>query len=85
MFSDLTLVVFRPYTYTMRAREVNRKIERLGGEHVRTVGSHKRYRVTGNGVTVSTSVPQHPGDIPTGTLHAIQRDLAPALGRKWLL
>lgn len=69
----------------MRAREVNQRIERLGGEHTRTVGSHKRYRMTANGVTASTAVPQHPGDIPTGTLRKIQSDLAPALGRTWLL
>jgi len=69
----------------MRAREVNRIIERLGGEHIRTVGSHKRYRVSANGVTASTAVPQHPGDIPTGTLRKIDRDLAPALGKGWLI
>lgn len=64
---------------------MNRKIEANGGEHVRTVGSHRRYRVTVGAVTASTAVPQHPGDIPTGTLRKIERDLAPALGRKWLL
>ncbi len=69
----------------MRAREVNRIIEAKGGQHVRTVGSHKRYRVTVNGVTSSTAVPQHPGDIPNGTLRKIESDLAPALGRKWLM
>lgn len=69
----------------MRAREVNRIIETKGGQHVRTVGSHKRYRVTKGGITVSTAVPQHPGDIPSGTLRKIESDLAPALGRKWLL
>ncbi len=30
----------------MRAREVNRAIERAGGVFVRRVGSHKRYRAT---------------------------------------
>ncbi len=69
----------------VRAREVNRVIEAHGGEHVRTVGSHKRYRVTGNNTTASTAVPQHPGDIPTGTLRKIQKDLESVLGRKWLL
>lgn len=69
----------------MRAREVNRKIENLGGVHVRTVGSHKRYRVERNGVTASTAVPQHPGDIPKGTMRKIQADLQPALGKGWLL
>jgi len=68
----------------VRAREVERRIERLGGEHVRTVGSHKRYRVTSGNVTASTAIPQHPGDIPTGTLAKIQRDLAPVLGKDWL-
>lgn len=68
----------------MRARDVNRKIEKLGGVHTRTVGSHKRYEVTRDGIAASTSVPQHPGDIPTGTLHKIDRDLAPALGKGWL-
>ena len=69
----------------MRAKEVNRLIEANGGQHVRTVGSHKRYRVIVGGVTASTAVPQHPGDIPTGTLRKIESDLAPALGRRWLL
>lgn len=63
---------------------MNRTIEHHGGEHIRTVGSHKRYRVTKNNITASTAVPQHPGDIPTGTLHKIDRDLAPALGKGWL-
>lgn len=53
--------------------------------HVRTVGSHKRYRVSRGDVTVSTAVPQHPGDIPKGTLHKIQQDLEPALGKGWLI
>ena len=66
------------------AREVNRIIEAKGG-HVRTFGSHKRYRVTIGGVTSSTAVPQHPGDIPTGTLRKIESDLAPARGTRWLL
>jgi predicted RNA binding protein YcfA (HicA-like mRNA interferase family)/predicted RNase H-like HicB family nuclease len=57
----------------MKAREVNRRIEAKGGQHVRTVGSHKRYRVTVGGITASTAVPQHPGDIPTGTLRNRKR------------
>ncbi len=68
----------------MRAREVIKVIEANGGEFVRQVGSHRRYRVSANGVVASTSVPMHPGDIPTGTLSKIDRDLAPALGRGWL-
>jgi len=73
----------------MRAREVNRRIERLGGVMVRQVGSHRRYLATyahaaGREMTVATTVPQHSGDIPAGTLRAIERDLEPAFGRGWL-
>ena len=69
----------------MRAREVNRRIERLGGKMVRQVGSHRRYVVTytdaaGRETTVATTVPQHAGDIPAGTLRAVERDHEPALG-----
>jgi predicted RNA binding protein YcfA (HicA-like mRNA interferase family) len=56
---------------------------------VRQVGSHRPYVVTyadaaGREATVATTVPQHPGDIPAGTLQAIERDLEAALGRGWL-
>jgi len=73
----------------MRAREVNRRIERLGGVMIRQVGSHRRYVATytdaaGREAMVATTVPQHAGDIPAGTLRAIERDLAPALGKRWL-
>jgi predicted RNA binding protein YcfA (HicA-like mRNA interferase family) len=73
----------------MRAREVNRRIERLGGKLVRQIGSHRRYVVTytdhtGRAATAATTVPQHSSDIPRGTLHAIERDLEPAFGKGWL-
>lgn len=73
----------------MRAREVGRRIERLGGVLVRQVGSHRRYVVTytdsaGVAGTVATTVAQHAGDIPSGTLRAIERDLEPAFGKGWL-
>ena len=69
----------------MKAREVNRKIERLGGVMIRQVGSHRRYVVTftddtGTEAKAATTVPQHAGDIPIGTLRAIERDLEAALG-----
>ncbi len=76
--------------YTVvRAREVNRRIERLGGKMVRQAGSHRRYLVTytdpdGEEVTAATTVAQHAGDIPAGTLRAIERDLEPAFGKGWL-
>lgn len=73
----------------VKAREVNRRIERLGGQMARQVGSHRRYMVTytdvgGQPAKVSTTVAQHPGDLPTGTLRAIERDLEPAFGPNWL-
>lgn len=51
---------------------------------MRIRGSHRRYRVTRDGTTCYTVVAQHPGDIPIGTLRAIERDLEPALGKGWL-
>jgi predicted RNA binding protein YcfA (HicA-like mRNA interferase family) len=73
----------------VRAREVSRRIERLGGKMVRQVGSHRRYVVTytdaaGREMTVATTVPQHAGDIPAGTLRAIERDLETVPGKAWL-
>ena len=73
----------------VRAREVNRRIERLGGVMARQAGSHRRYVITytdaaGAAAKVATTVPQHAGDIPPGTLRAIERDLEPALGKGWL-
>jgi predicted RNA binding protein YcfA (HicA-like mRNA interferase family) len=73
----------------MKARDVNRRIERLGGAMTRQVGSHRRYAVSytdaeGKRQTVATTVAQHAGDIPIGTLRAIERDLEPAFGKGWL-
>lgn len=75
----------------MKAREVNKRIEELGGVETRQRGSHRRYAVTyvdeaGAEQKVFTTVQQHASqDIPIGTLSAIQRDLMPALGKGWLL
>jgi len=68
----------------MRAREVNRAIESRGGQFLRQRGSHRMYVATLDAVTVRTTVRQHPGDIPTGLLRAIERDLAPVFGERWL-
>ena len=69
----------------MKAREVNRQIERLGGENVRQRGSHRLYRITNERGTAQTTVPQHNGDIPGGTLRAIEKQLEGVLGEGWLL
>ncbi|HLL68824.1 MAG TPA: type II toxin-antitoxin system HicA family toxin [Micromonosporaceae bacterium] len=70
----------------MRAREVNRRIERLGGVEIRQRGSHRRYIATSpEGVTARTTVAQHGGDIAIGTLRSIQRDMEPVFGKGWLI
>jgi len=69
----------------MKARNINRKIEALGGVIVRQRGSHRIYSVTlATGVTGNTTVPQHTGDLPKGTLHAIEKNLEKVLGKGWL-
>src|SRR5207248_1836796 len=56
--------------------------ERRGGRMSRQVGSHRRYVVTyadqdGRDATAATTVAQHAGDIPPGTLRAIERTSSP--------
>lgn len=68
------------------ARDVNRRIKKLGGIEIRQVGSHRLFRVTGvDDVSLTTIVAQHPGDIPKGTLHKIQKDLEPVFGKGGLI
>jgi predicted RNA binding protein YcfA (HicA-like mRNA interferase family)/predicted RNase H-like HicB family nuclease len=62
----------------VKARDVNRRIERLGGTMTRQRGSHRQYEATttlddGTRVTARTTVAQHAGDIPIGTLRAIEK------------
>jgi predicted RNA binding protein YcfA (HicA-like mRNA interferase family) len=73
----------------MKAREVNRRIEELGGYELRTRGSHRRYKATkkledGTVVTASTTVAQHSGDIPIGTQRSIEKAMKPVFGEGWL-
>jgi hypothetical protein len=35
-------------------------------------------------VSAATTVAQHPGDIPVGTLRAIERDMVSVFGEGWL-
>ncbi len=75
----------------MTARQVIRRIEELGGYHVRTRGSHATYAadlLDDNGQVVTSAraqVPVHGGDVAPGTLRSIQRQLAPVFGERWLL
>lgn len=66
----------------MKSREVNQRIEQLGGIRVRQTGSHRRYRAG----DCFTTVQQHRSrDIPVGTLRAIEKDLEPEFGKGWLI
>jgi predicted RNA binding protein YcfA (HicA-like mRNA interferase family) len=38
----------------------------------------------GTGVTAQTTVPQHAGNIPIGTLRSIEKDMASVFGEGWL-
>lgn len=51
---------------------------------LRQRGSHQRWALTQGERTYHTTVPMHRGDIPPGTLHAIEKHLEPALGKGWL-
>lgn len=65
----------------MTGRKVLKLLRQLGCDEVRRSGSHVRVRCH----DCQTTVPVHAGeDIPAGTLRAIERDLEPCLGRKWL-
>jgi predicted RNA binding protein YcfA (HicA-like mRNA interferase family) len=65
----------------MTGSDVLRQLRRRGCELVRQRGSHVRMRCGG----CQTTVPVHAGaDLPPGTLRAIERDLEPCLGKKWL-
>jgi predicted RNA binding protein YcfA (HicA-like mRNA interferase family) len=60
---------------------VLRRLKAFDCEVVRRRGSHVRIRC----LECETTVPVHAGeDLPPGTLRAIERDLEPCLGRKWL-
>ncbi|MGH9110479.1 MAG: type II toxin-antitoxin system HicA family toxin [Acidimicrobiales bacterium] len=64
----------------MTARALIRRLREHGCEPVRQRGSHQIWRC-GNCQAI---VPLHAGDIPTGTLRAIERDLEACLGPRWL-
>ena len=72
-----TSVIFLQVT----GKDLLRRLRDLGCEEVRQVGSDVRMHC---GKCVTT-VPVHAGqDLPPVTLRAIERDLEPCLGRRWL-
>ena len=63
------------------SRDLLKILNRLGCVQVRQKGSHVFIRCG----TCTTVVPVHAGeDIGRGLLRAIERDLAPCLGKGWL-
>lgn len=75
---------------TMTSRQIVRRIEQLGGTHVRTRGSHATYeaaaqRPDGTTARARAQVPMHRGDVAPGTLRSIQRQLEHVFGEGWLL
>lgn len=65
----------------VRAKELLRRLKRLGCAEVRQRGSHVRVKCG----RCLTTVPVHAGeDIGPGLLRAIERDLEPCLGKGWL-
>jgi predicted RNA binding protein YcfA (HicA-like mRNA interferase family) len=62
------------------ARQLRQLLRRRGCVEVRHVGSHLTIR---RGECVTT-IAVHSGDIPTGTLRKIERDLEPCLEKGWL-
>jgi len=55
-------------------------LRRRGCIEVRQSGSHLVVRCD----VCQTVIPVHSGDLPSGTLRAIERDLEPCLGKRWL-
>jgi predicted RNA binding protein YcfA (HicA-like mRNA interferase family) len=67
----------------MKAADILRRIKDVGGAVVRQRGSH--VRVTCRcGKNFSTVPDQGSHDVPIGTLRAVERDLAPCFGKRWL-
>jgi predicted RNA binding protein YcfA (HicA-like mRNA interferase family) len=70
---------------SFKPKEVVSMIEKRGGVAIRQSGSHLRLMVEYEGGKVFAVVPMHSGrDVATGTLRAIERDLEPAFGERWL-
>lgn len=65
----------------MTGSELIRILKKRGCSLVRKgKGSHQLWQCG----KCRTIIAMHPGDIPTGTLRKIERDLAPCLGDDWI-
>ncbi len=68
-----------PQTAVFVARRV--KLRKAGAMLIRQRGSHQVWEAPGG---CRTFVAVHPGDVPTGTLRAIEKHMAACLGEGWL-
>jgi predicted RNA binding protein YcfA (HicA-like mRNA interferase family) len=64
----------------MKAKEIAEKLEALGATYREARGSHRLYRIGG----CTTTLSMQRGEIPRGTLRAIERQMEPCLGKNWL-
>ena len=71
------------YVAMVTAAEVSQTILALGGQKLRQKGSHARFGCACS--RYRTTVPMHRGDLGVGLLKAIEKDLEPCFGQKWLL
>ncbi len=63
----------------MKSKDVEKRIRKAGGELVSQKGSHRKWRVgTCTTIVVQTS------ELAKVTVRAIERQLEPCLGKKWL-
>jgi hypothetical protein len=89
LFSDLTLAVERLNATLVNARDVMRRLNRAARERELDVKVIKPRRGSEHKIVVGghckTTVAMHPGEMPTGTLRAIQSQLSHCLGDRWLL
>lgn len=65
----------------MKAKDLIKILKQHGCEKVRQKGSHARFQCGG----CLTTVPIHAGEeLGPGLLRAIEKDLEPCLGKRWL-
>ena len=62
------------------ARSLRKLLRLRGCVELRQAGSHLTIRCG----ACLTTIAVHTGDIPTGTLRKIERDLEPCLGKGWM-
>ena len=65
----------------MKPKEIIRLVLARGCSKLRQKGSHARFTCPGG---CATTIAIHNDDIKPKTLHSIEKDLEPCLGKSWL-